>query len=267
MPQISDELVRSIAILLSGAGKPIGTAFVVEHRIVDEDFFYAFYLITCEHCVNNPVRARFSNGLSIEISPNDWRKPTTRDDVVAFEVTDLVAPTRGAIGSINTGSVVRPREPNFGIGTDVYMLGLLVDVQDEGQNFPIARFGNLSAFAEDQVLFEQGNGVKRPCHLGDMRSRTGFSGSPVIGYVEFTGLDALSNLQSRLFGVHSAQHSERIRVASEDGYKALDIPSSMTRIVPAWEVLSLIETDHVFIENQARRKREGKGLLGNTGGT
>jgi len=239
----------------------------VEHRIVDEDFFDAFYLITCEHCVGNPVRARFSNGLSTEISPNDWRKPTTRDDVVAFEVTDLVAPARSAIGSINTGSVVKPGEPTFGIGTDLYMLGLLIDVQDIGQNLPIARFGNLSAFADDRVLMEQGNGVKRPCHLGDMRSRTGFSGSPVIGYVEFTGLDGHSNFQNRLFGVHSAQHSERIRVASENGYKALDIPSSMTRIVPAWEVLGLIETDQTFTDNQARRKREGRGLLGNTGGT
>jgi hypothetical protein len=146
------------------------------------------------------------------------------------------------------------------------MLGRLVDEQDIGQNLPRARFGNLSAFADDRVPMEQGNGVKRPCHLGDMHSRTGFSGSPVIGYLEIPGLDGHIGYKNRLFGVHSGQHSERIRVVSEGGNKALDIPSSMTRIVPAWEILNLIETDQIFADNRARRKREGRGVFGSTGG-
>ena len=267
MPTIPDDLVKSVAILLSETGKPIGTAFVAEHRMVDGDFFDAFYLVTCEHCVKGRVTARFSDGSSTVISPSNWRKPKTCDDVVAFEVTDLVAPARGAIGSINTGSIVKPGEPHFGIGTELYMLGLLVDEQDIGQNIPRARFGNLSAFADDRVPMEQGNGAKRPCHLGDMRSRTGFSGSPVIGYLEIPALDGHVGYRNRLFGVHSGQHAERIRVPSESGYTPLDIPSSMTRIVPAWEILSLIEKDEVFADNQARRKKEGKGLIGSSGST
>lgn len=227
MPQIPDDLVKSVAILLSNYGRPIGTAFVGEHRIIDGDFFHSFYLVTCEHCVGNPVTARFSDGSSTMISPSDWRRPNTGDDVVAFEVTDLVAPAKGAIGSINTGLIVKPGEPHFGIGTDLYMLGLLVDEQDIGQNIPRARFGNLSAFADDRVPMEQGNRAKRPCHLGDMRSRTGFSGSPVIGYLEIPGLDGHINYNNRLFGVHSGQHDERIRVVSEGGHTAVDIPSSM----------------------------------------
>ena len=192
------------------------------------------------------------------------------DDVVALDVTKHLQGASG-IGSIDFGSVVGSREcysgffgadhlerheRPFGIGTDLYMLGMLADEEDIGVNLPRARFGNLSVFANDKVHSEQGNGARRPCHLCDMRSRTGFSGSPVIGYVETTGLDGHVNVRNRLFGIHSAQHRERIDILGSSVVQKAVIASSMTRVVPAWIILDLIENNEGF--RASRRGTSGK---------
>lgn len=266
MPQIPPDLIQSVVILLSEADRQVGTAFVMKHVVVDSDFFDSFYLITCEHCVENRVKARFNDGSVLTIEPNEWRKSPSGDDVVANDVTSLVDRAQGPIGCINTGLTVGRGEPFFGIGTELYMLGLLVD-EVEGKvstNAPRARFGNLSAFADDQFRVRQGNNAERPCHLGDMRSRTGFSGSPVIGYLEIPVLDGGFAYKNLLFGVHSAQHQERIKIYTESSCKVAEIPSSMTRIVPAWIILELIEKDEVLIRHRDRRRSEVGGQLGIT---
>src|SRR5947209_14045976 len=185
MPEIREELIRSI-VTLHISGRPVGTAFVIRH-IEDDMISKSYYLITCQHCVTKEVVARFASGFSLIVHSSEWRTSTHKDDVAALDVTDVVA-NDGEIGSLDYGIAQRHAEPFFGVGVDLYMLGLLVDEKDVGTNLPRARFGNLSAVADERVLHRQGNGQERPCHLGDMRSRTGFSGSPVIGYLALPAL-------------------------------------------------------------------------------
>jgi hypothetical protein len=250
MPEIPDRFIKSIVTLL-GDGQPKGTAFVM--RFGQMVGCESYYLITCEHCTNRNVQARFSNGTSIQIEPDRWCKSPTGDDVVALDITEIVLDARGDIGNIDIGDAVRRREPYFGIGSDLYMLGVSVDEKDIGVNNPRARFGNLSGFAEDDVSMTQGNNAERPCHLGDMRSRTGFSGSPVIGYLELPALDSHVNYRHRLFGIHSAQHRERIEIFSAGNFIAAEIPSSMTRIVPAWILEELLQHQSLIAERQLRQ--------------
>lgn len=262
MPEIPRELVNSVAILLSPGGRPVGSGFVVHHISCDGDFFHSFYLVTCDHCVEETGAVRFCTKDLLKPDVTRWRRPASGDDVVALDITDFVSEIEGCVGAINTGLFLRRAERFFDVGVDLYMMGLLVDDEDIGENLPRARFGNLSAFADERVQLEQGNGAKRPCHLADMRSRTGFSGSPVIGYIEIPGLDGHVNYQNRLMGVHSAQHSERIRLVSEGHWKDAAIPSSMTRIVPAAVLHELIEHDPVLISERDERKRQGPGQPG-----
>jgi hypothetical protein len=126
------------------------------------------------------------------------------------------------------------------------MLGLLADDRDLGHHAIIARFGNISAFAHDQRPMEQGNGRLRPCHLGDMRSRSGFSGSPVIGYRQVKDMAGNPHEEMYLLGIHSAQHPERIRSSTPDQERSFDVPSSLTRIVPGWILVDLIKEHDVF---------------------
>jgi hypothetical protein len=253
MPKIPNQYIKSIVNLLR-EGRPIGTAFVGRLGEIDDAFYETYYLITCEHCIEKSVLARFSNGQSISIDQRQWCKSPTGDDVVAFDITDMVLRAQGDIGYIDIGNAVGRMDSNFGIGSDLYMLGLSLDERDIGENVPRARFGNLSAFANDRVLIRQGNNAERPCHLGDMRSRTGFSGSPVIGYMEMPALDARENYKYGLFGIHSAQHGERISLFTESDAKAVEIPSSMTRIVPAWKIEELLEHPTLVAQREARKR-------------
>lgn len=241
MPEIPDEFLKSVVFLLNPGNRPIGTAFVAQRT--EGKFHSSFYLVTCEHCVESPVIARFANGTTLNVAPEDWAKSESRDDVVALDVTTLVNACH-EIGHIETGLIVERPDQYFRIGTDIYMLGLYPGERDYGVNLPRARFGNLSAFADDEVLFKQGKGVERPCHLGDMRSRKGFSGSPVIGYLEIaTGMSGHVNYKNRLFGLQSAQETERCQLVSEQEERWIDIPSSMTRIVPGVRIKELLEGD------------------------
>lgn len=258
MPEIALELTNSVVILLSATNRPVGTGFVVEHVDVDHDFFRSFYLVTCEHCVQGKLRARFSTGAVIDVEMDAWTRSPDGDDVVALDITGFVT----GVGSINIGSIVGRDQAFFGVGCDLYMLGLLVDDDDVGANLPIARFGNLSAVATALLPRVMGNGKKRPCHLADMRSRSGFSGSPVIAYNESAALGGGFVYHTRLLGIHSAQHQEDVKVVSHSEEKRLRIPSSMTRIVPAWTLASLIENAPVFIAQRDERKYEVGGQLG-----
>ena len=62
------------------------------------------------------------------------------------------------------------------------MLGLFAEQPGEKRNLIAARFGNVSLLAHDDLPLEQPNGFRRPSHIFDMRSRPGFSGSPVFVY-------------------------------------------------------------------------------------
>jgi hypothetical protein len=68
----------------------------------------------------------------------------------------------------------------IGLGEDVFMIGLYPDQSGGERNIPSGRFGNLAMVANDRSPVEQPNKMKRPSHLTDMRSRSGFSGSPVF---------------------------------------------------------------------------------------
>jgi hypothetical protein len=254
MPKIPDDFVKSIVILIDEQGQPIGTAFVTQFEESDEKIWRSFYLITCEHCISKRVKARFCSDAIRAIEPSQWQKSPTGDDVVALDVTETVLEANGGIGNIAIKDAVERNQQFFGIGTDLYMLGLSVDEKDIGSNIPRARFGNLSAVADDRVRTKQGNDAERPCHLGDMRSRTGFSGSPVIGYLELPGMDGNVNYKNRLFGIHSAQHQERIKLYDTSKYQAFEIPSSMTRIVPAWIIRELLEQNPKLRDERERRK-------------
>jgi len=256
MPQIPDRLVDSIVTFLNEYGVPVGTGFVMRYGEVSEAFFESFYLVTCEHCVPQSKKARFCTGAVISVAPSDWRNSNTGDDVVVLDITELVAGWEEPIGHIDAGEILgRNKEPFFGIGADLYMLGLLADEKDVGRNIPRARFGNLSALADDEVPARQGNDAERPCHLADMRSRTGFSGSPVIGYLEIPATSGHVNYKERLLGIHSAQHMERIELVGMSNYQKAVIASSMTRIVPAWIIVEVIESDAMLVDRRENRKQ------------
>ncbi len=72
---------------------------------------------------------------------------------------------------------------DVGLGENAFMIGLFLQHPDRGgdYNVPCARFGNVAMLSNLHAVPRWGS-YSCPAHLIDMRSRTGFSGSPVFVY-------------------------------------------------------------------------------------
>lgn len=227
------------------------------------------------------IGARFQHSRrTLPFEPHEWKFIPGGDDVAAIDVTDsfdkfdLVA----SIGphSLITRSFLRNR--SISPGEDGFMLGLFRSNPGAEYNLPAARFGNLSQLADDMNPVEQGHGIVRPSHVFDMHSRPGFSGSPVFIYR--TANNDLANVGVvgwhveetiikgqflMLLGIHSGQFRETTEFEKAEAYGSpqpivegdkIEIPSSMTIVVPAWEIAKLLDQPH-FVEQREMREKKG----------
>jgi hypothetical protein len=276
----------------------IGTAnppYVVEH----------LYAVTCHHVAvkigASILRINTNDGKSrqIQLEPHEWQFIGGGDDLCAADITERVRKT-DLISALPADLLMRRdfiEHEQVEIGEDGFMLGLFAAHPGKKQNLVAARFGNLSLLAKDDEPIEQPNGQRRPSHIFDLRSRPGFSGSPVfiyrtpagdlrtasergrdkafkrmtrrsvdvIGGGDFThivdrsmfnnladDMETEENTFLMLLGVHCAQYHERVearkikKVTGETGDNIvrdrdrLRIPSSMAIVVPAWEIVNLL---------------------------
>jgi hypothetical protein len=241
MPQIPQEYVDSVVVLLSGPvghEEATGTGFVMSVR-EDDLVTQRFFLVTCEHCRAVRTVARFNTKHTLEIGYSDWTASPDGADVMAYEITGWMGKDALAIGHINDGSIVQDHTRNFGVGVDLFMLGLLANETDRGTNVPVARSGTLAARAHADFPITQGNEVVLPTHLADMRSRGGFSGSPVFGYWQSSAFSDIK-FNFGFLGVHSGQYGDQVKVHLAGIPQTIMMPSSVTKIVPAWYLIPLL---------------------------
>ncbi|MDP9573875.1 UNVERIFIED_ORG: hypothetical protein J2W66_004378 [Agrobacterium larrymoorei] len=249
MPKIPKEHLDSIATIFAKkdyVAKPAGTAFLLSYK---DDFASdeTVYLITCFHCgKDEATKIVFKTGETIPFDKGAWKADPAGNDVIARDVTDLLPDEIKKCNFPTLSNHVRnfpSHSRNSEVGDEIYMLGLHVPEAPEKAITPRARFGNISAWASENELVEQGHEQRLPSHIGDMRSRPGFSGSPVFTITDT--LDWNDSPSPTLLGVHSAQFAENITVRSNGENWPAWAPSSMTVIVPAW-VLSFIVEDREF---------------------
>lgn len=197
MPRLNPNFARCV-FFLYGRDKdgrikrePDGSGVLVGIRSVvpSLEFVMAMYAVSCAHVVSqgaSVIRINTVDGGSrfIELDSDiDWRTPINGADVAAADITEL----------LKEGDDVRYLSPawlatrefvasaGIGIGDDGFMLGLFGHHSGEKRNLVAAKFGNISLMADDSapVRHEKGR-PPRPAHLFDIRSRGGFSGSPVF---------------------------------------------------------------------------------------
>lgn len=151
----------------------------------------------------------------------------------------------------------------IGIGDDVFSIGRFMDHDGRRTgNVPIARFGNIALMPEAEISTRIGE--KQAGYLVEMRSRTGFSGSPVYVYTgpgtaDFRPKRPPSKPQPGpwVLGLHCAQVNARGPEA-EIGEDAPDPPSTsyataITCVVPAHVIKDFLLNDPRLI---AARKEE-----------
>lgn len=131
------------------------------------------------------------------------------------------------------------RDHEIDAGDDVFMVGRFVSVDGRQGNQPALRFGNISIL---QANVQHPLGFQGRSMILDMRSRSGFSGSPVFVYRTTGSIFSAPNTIAsgghllKLLGIHYGQFPEKV----VGGANNTEIPSGMTLIHPTSSILEVI---------------------------
>jgi len=283
---------------------PRGSGFFLSRPSTDAPGLCHYYAVTNWHVAVqgmwSQIRVNILDGESrfIPLSPDDWHYERDGADLAIADVTDWLDVETDDVEMLPEHFLLTKDWAKFAgleLGEDVFMIGMYANVSASNRNSPAARFGSLSRPADDQAPLKAGiNGAMRPAHLLDMRSRTGFSGSPVFvyrdedcfareAYIEGEGWIDNQMTESRksmgpgrlhpsLLGIHCSQFNEPVEIlaveSEDEALRApihegdrLVIPSSMTIAVPSWDVKALLDQAHFEEIRQMRdRGRRDKGF-------
>jgi hypothetical protein len=180
------------------------------------------YAVTCHHVVTGKIAAsvirvntKDGGTAYIELEPHEWTFDPAVDDVAICDVTDRFKANEWDATCVPRQMLVSRDyldQRELAIGEDGFMLGLFGQHSRSERNIVAARFGNVSILAQDTAPVKL---TGRPAHVFDMKSRPGFSGSPVFIYrTPDTDLSDLLTPPTRFglgpFGVRTLQDAEKL---------------------------------------------------------
>lgn len=262
MPRIPDQLQHSVVYLYpdakaartgSGVG---GTGFIVALR--DESFVGSFlYLITNIHVAQNSnrtVRINTTDGGvdTFEIPASAWVNHPYGDDISAATLTwqpNWAITALDWSGCAVTSS--RMTELNMGVGDEVFMLGRFISHGGIQRNQPLARFGNIAMMPGE--LVKDGRNLDVEAFLVEMRSLSGFSGSPVFVYMgpgTYRGNGTMMPFYKEVIGLMGIDTGHKATMADvhekQNGSKTdLKVPlnTGISIVAPAWKIREVLDED------------------------
>lgn len=254
MPRIPDNFLDNVAFLYRTEEEARtrtrlgGSAFFVGREIVGAELLWGEqrhvpYLISNRHVVFDgsacvaSINSRSGDETTVlDLDQNDWHAHPTAD-LCAIAPGDVVDFSQQQIQFIPQRQFITPKqiaEMQLGIGDDVFMVGRFVNHQGHKRNRPALRFGNISMMLEDiPVKDPNGRGRMEQSFAVEMRSRTGFSGSPVSLY---------RTPNSVLIPDVSAKHKNVIRLLGVNyGYIKDETGENtyLNGVIPAWKIMEL----------------------------
>lgn len=262
MPRIPDQLQRSVVYLYpnvdaartgSGVG---GTGFFVALR--DDPFAESFqYLVTNIHVsqtANRTVRINTTDGgvETIEVPSSAWVNHPNGDDIAAAALT---LQPNWAVTALDWSTLAvtpsRIADLNMGVGDEVFMLGRFISHDNLQLNQSLARFGNIAMMPGDPV--EDGRNLLVEAFLVEMRSLSGFSGSPVfvhIGPGTYRGNGTMMPFYTEAIGLmgidtgHKAVMTE-VRQKREGAKTDLEVPlnTGISIVAPVWRIREVLDAD------------------------
>src|SRR5579864_717303 len=205
MPRIPDELTWGICFTYRSRAdaeanaRHGGTAFLIGRPMdgvkdpTTGGPSYLIYAVTSYHVAwgGTPVlRIHRSDGVLhiVQLSQSDWLPHPNGDDLaVAFLSDKLVLPgeppnkVMDATRFVPTRKFVTPEiltAHKVGLGDDIFMIGRFLNLQGTKDKLaPAVRLGSISSM--EQPIWNSVTNKNQESFAVEMRSRTGFSGSPV----------------------------------------------------------------------------------------
>ena len=303
MPQLNQPLLDSVFFLYRKGENPgeyegpFGTGVMVGTHTYDGQFrTFHCYAVTAHHVQDKPrayvirIGTRDGKVRHLDVDASDWHSEVNGPDLAVADVTAYLGASANEYFSYAPVDMfcteARIQSYEIGIGESGFMIGLFADIPGKETNMIAGRFGNIALMAHPEAKMKIGNG-QYAAHLFDIRSRPGFSGSPVWIYrvptddLRQTGgpgftIDA-NNRFMLLLGIHVAQFNdyvEEIEIVRRPGQKPrpvktgkqLQIPNSVTKVVPAWEIERLLN-NHPELQKQRKARHmdeQSRRLMENT---
>lgn len=250
MPRIPDLLLESVGFLYPSEAaarsgeRAGGTAFLVE-VVADGDV--ATVVVTNTHVAAGGCSTLRLNKLGSELHVfeiADWVFHPDGDDVAVAKV-DL--PGGSAVSAINwreaAAAPSRLAGLNAGVGDEVVMIGRFVAQDNRVRNTPLARFGNIAMMPTEPVV--DGRGMKVEAFLVEMRSLSGFSGSPVFIYMgpgTYRGDGRTMPFYSEtigLIGIDTGHKSTTLEIRDAAGNPTEytgDLNTGIAIVAPVWKI-------------------------------
>jgi hypothetical protein len=285
MPLIPKSLRTGIVYLYHSnddaeKGAPTGgSGFIVFIRSKADPRQVFIYVITNRHCLDDgflSIRMMTTDRDTIIVrTPRElWVNHPDGDDVAAIliggdlDVPEAVSKTLGF-----TPALFLTREAaekiDLGPGDDVFMVGRFVSYDGRETNEPLARFGNIAM--NPAPVTHPRYAISQDSFLVDMRSLSGYSGSPVFTYIDpawkrpdmklapgettrgawFLGIDWGN------FPICAPVRGKDNKPLPEGWYVRTN--SGIAAVIPAWRVLDLLNTEALAMPRKQHDKElEGK---------
>jgi hypothetical protein len=244
------------------------------------------YLVTNDHVVQRCGSSTFArlnrkDTELLEILPLDsdrWHSHPGGDDVaVCYLGCDPRLPAESHY--LSSGRFVTKKhlvDGYVGLGDDCMMIGRFAPHPGTRRNIPVVRFGNISMLPEEGVTFTE-RAHTQEAFLVEMRSRGGFSGSPVFLMPQLTWhhdeapviLSYDSETRDQTLGIVCGHFHDwtriraRLKSTQEDVECEIEDNSGMAIVIPAWRIQELLETEELTrarAEAEEERRRASPGV-------
>ncbi len=255
MPRINDTIQKSVVFLFPSEDAALknekagGTGFIVDIKS-DDSQPSKYYLVTSSHVAimhrNNTVRINTKqNGIEfLQINDLDWTSHPHGDDIAICKIDKKTNwDLKALVWKDLAATSPRIKELNIGVGDEIFMIGRFVAHNGINYNQPLARFGNIAMMPGNPVM--DGRKLEVEAFLGEMRSISGFSGSPVFVYLApgaYRGNKTMMPFYSETIGLIGIDtgHLEMKGKTSESNLITLQ-NSGVTIISPIWKIKETIE--------------------------
>lgn len=256
MPRLGNTILTSVVFLYPSREhaerhERCGGTGLIVGKSMEGTNLNATYLVTCKHVAlgSSPVaRINCRSGGKpdvFDLLDLDYVEHPSGVDLAVHPLMGHINTDKHAFTFTPIERFVTPElmaKHDIGIGDEVFMVGRFFNMQGAGENAPAARFGNFSHDLD--LLSIRGLQHKQECFAVEMRSRTGFSGSPVYVWgAEHTALvrdvsDPALKKFIYLLGINIGYIVDPEASDGEDN-------TWLNGVLPAWRVAELLDTPKI----------------------
>lgn len=295
MPRIPEESLQCVFYLYETEDDAIygvqtgGTGFFVGVQSTRFPERSDVYAITCKHIVKpqegtgfvpSPVirlNTRLGNFDTIPLETRDWY---TFEEIFPDEKHDIAIHELGSIHSDHiVVFILRPqlsseteiKKYEVGVGDDVFMVGRYIDHDGRQRNRPSVRFGNISMMPDESERLYHWEGYEEVSYIVEMRSVSGYSGSPVYAYelgfeqpLKIKSDMKTAVLMRLLLGMQWSQPPHEEYHAEMNRY--IKVYAGMSNVIPAWYIDRMLdwevfkmhrkENDEKYAQEQEKKRTQ-----------